>query len=207
MRPKASSASSIPRADVPRGPTTSESLAALHVARVKGLAALELLERVASPESIKKLEQDGLLRQTARGWALTPEGLERHTVGLAQEQASSDQDVIAVAHDRFLAVNASVKGVCAAWQRAEGDQEALWHTAELLTQYLGRVGPSLRQAGSILPRFEVYLHRLSAAAETATEGDARFVTDPAVDSFHNVWFECHEDYLLTLGRDREQEES
>ena len=38
-------------------------------------------------------------------------------------------------------------------------------------------------------------------------GDGRFITDPEVDSIHSIWFECHEDYLTTLGRDRESEGS
>jgi hypothetical protein len=184
-----------------------ESFAALHAARIKGVLAPDLLSRLVSTETITSLEKEGLIRQTPRGCALTAEGLTAHAALLTDEHAAIDLGVIEACYERFLAVNGPVKGVCATWQQSSGDEDELWNTADQLTQYLGRVGPSLRQAGSILPRFEVYLHRLSAAAETATEGDARFVTDPAVDSFHNVWFECHEDYLLTLGRDREQEES
>jgi hypothetical protein len=185
----------------------SESFAALHAARIKGVLAPDLLVRLVSAETIASLEKDGLMRQTARGYALTAQGLTTHAALLADEHAATDLGRIEACYERFLAMNGSVKGVCAAWQQSHDDEDELWHTADQLTQYLGRVGPSLRQAGSILPRFEIYVQRLSAATEKATEGDARFVTDPAVDSFHNVWFECHEDYLLTLGRDREQEES
>jgi hypothetical protein len=185
----------------------SESFAALHAARIKGVLAPDLLGRLVSAETVASLEKDGLMRQTPRGCALTAEGLTTHAALLAGEHATTDLGVIEACYERFLAVNGSVKGVCAAWQQSRGDEDELWNTADQLTQYLSRVSPSLRQAGSILPRFAVYLKRLSAATEKATEGDARFVTDPSVDSFHNVWFECHEDYLLTLGRDREQEES
>ena len=33
------------------------------------------------------------------------------------------------------------------------------------------------------------------------------MVSPAVDSYHTVWFEAHEDFLLTLGRTREQKGS
>ena len=60
--------------------------------------------------------------------------------------------------------------------------------------------------GAFLPGLETY-DRIDAALGAAREGDSRFITDPRVDSVHNIWFECHEDYLLTLGRDREEEGS
>jgi hypothetical protein len=57
-----------------------------------------------------------------------------------------------------------------------------------------------------VPRFGAYARRLEASLDKAAT-DPRFVVSPAVDSFHTVWFECHEDYLLMLGRSREQEGS
>ncbi len=39
------------------------------------------------------------------------------------------------------------------------------------------------------------------------EDDPRYFVSPLVDSYHSVWFECHEDFLLTLGRTRAGEGS
>jgi hypothetical protein len=58
-----------------------------------------------------------------------------------------------------------------------------------------------------VPRFATYTPRLEAALDAAGSGDSRFITDPRVDSMHSVWFECHEDFLVTLGREREDEGS
>ncbi len=51
-----------------------------------------------------------------------------------------------------------------------------------------------------------YSERLEEALEKA-EQDPRYMVSPAVDSYHTVWFEAHEDFLLTLGRSREEEGS
>jgi hypothetical protein len=185
---------------------TSEAFAVLHVARIKGIASEELLGRSASAQAIEQLVDQELIKRTKRGCALTLTGLELHGKLLAEEQAAADLGAIAASYDRFLAVNAQVKGACASWQSSDGDAEALWHATDLLGQHLGRVRPALRKAGGVLPRFEVYLARLTDANQLAMDGDARFITDPTIDSFHNVWFECHEDYLVTLGRSREDEE-
>ncbi len=35
------------------------------------------------------------------------------------------------------------------------------------------------------------------------QGDARAFTAPLAESYHTVWFELHQDFLLTLGLERE----
>ncbi len=52
------------------------------------------------------------------------------------------------------------------------------------------------------PRLAPYPRRIAAAAAAIATGDARFVASPRVDSLHQVWFELHEDVLVTLGRSR-----
>jgi hypothetical protein len=76
-----------------------------------------------------------------------------------------------------------------------------------LSEVVQRVKPALRRAAQTAPRFATYSPRLEAALQTAAAGDDRFITNPRVDSVHNIWFECHEDFLVTLGRDREAEGS
>ncbi len=41
----------------------------------------------------------------------------------------------------------------------------------------------------------------------ASPRQATVITDPRVDSVHNIWFECHEDFLNVLERDCEEEGS
>jgi hypothetical protein len=65
---------------------------------------------------------------------------------------------------------------------------------------------ALARTGELVPRFSRYGRRLGQALERI-EDDPRYFVSPLVDSYHNVWFECHEDFLLTLGRTRAQEGS
>ena len=55
-----------------------------------------------------------------------------------------------------------------------------------------------------LSRFGVYGFRLSSALERVLAGDSAFVTD-SLESYHTVWFQLHEDLLVTLGISRDEE--
>lgn len=54
---------------------------------------------------------------------------------------------------------------------------------------------------AILDRFDGYGERLSEAANRALAGEWEFVSEHP-DSFHTVWFQLHEDLLVTIGRPR-----
>jgi hypothetical protein len=138
---------------------------------------------------------------------LTPAGLARHEELLHETRVVIDLETLAATYERFLAVNGQVKGACAGWQAGAQDEDALFLMVSELGELIERVGPALERAGSVVVRFGGYAPRLEAALGAIEGGDRRFVTDPTVDSVHTVWFECHEDYLTMLGRDRETEGS
>jgi hypothetical protein len=173
----------------------------LHLARIRSLVPAEALG------DISDLLENGLLTVTPRGCMLTPAGFERHEELLARWRNMIDGARLATTYERFLAVNQPVKDLCSRWQVEGKDDEALFMTVEDLSEILDRAGSALRRAAGVVPRFGTYPPRLQAALDAAREGDGRFITDPRVDSIHNVWFECHEDYLLSLGRSREEEGS
>lgn len=187
--------------DVAGAPVPPSMLEALHRARIRGLVPLEAMGNV------DELVQASLLLVTARGVMLTSEGLARHEELLVAWRATIDPDALAAAYERFLAVNQPVKDLCAGWQRGAGDAEALYLTVDALTGMLDRARPALRRAGQVVPRFATYAPRLQAAVAAAAAGDSRFINDPRQDSVHTIWFECHEDFLTTLGRSREEEGS
>ena len=56
-----------------------------------------------------------------------------------------------------------------------------------------------------LPRLGNYNARLSRAAALVEGGDQAYIASPRLDSYHNVWFELHEDLILLAGRTREDE--
>jgi hypothetical protein len=179
----------------------SPAFETLHLLRIRSLVPRE---RLADADA---LVAEGLIVVTPRGCLLTPAGLNRHDELLAPWRDTVDLAAIAKSYNRFLAVNQPVKDLCARWQSASTEEVALFAATEGLAEIVDRVTPALRRAGEAVVRFGTYAPRLRAALEAARQGDSRFVTDPRVDSVHNIWFECHEDYLVTLGRSREQEGS
>jgi predicted ArsR family transcriptional regulator len=146
-------------------------------------------------------------RTTGRrpGWMLTGDGRERSEASLAQARTPEVVERLTTTYESFLDLNQAVKDLCAQWQGTE-DDAARFGILEDLADLLDQVSPSLASAGELVPRFGAYAQRLSASLDQAAD-DPRFVVSPTVDSFHTVWFEGHEDYLLMLGRSREQEGS
>ncbi len=185
----------------PLTPASSSIFETLHRVRICGLVAADVLG------DISELAEASLLLVNDRGCMLTPAGLARHEELLVAWRETVDLDALARAYERFLTVNQPVKELCAGWQSRGDDPEALFVVVDSLSAIVERVGPALRRAGQVVSRFGTYAPRLQAAVDAAAQGDGRFVTDPRVDSVHTIWFECHEDFLTTLGRDREEEGS
>jgi predicted ArsR family transcriptional regulator len=146
-------------------------------------------------------------RATGRrpGWMLTGEGRDRHDASLAEARTPEVVARLEETYPDFLRSNQPVKDLSAKWQGTTDDADR-FEILESLAELCEAVAPSLASAGEVLPRFGAYADRLAASLDKAPE-DPRYVVSPAVDSFHTVWFECHEDYLLMLGRTREQEGS
>ena len=57
------------------------------------------------------------------------------------------------------------------------------------------------QVSAALRRFGRYRPRLADALARAESGELRYVTDDTA-SYHSVWFQLHEDLLVTLGLTR-----
>ncbi len=187
----------------------------LQALRLKGRAtAGELAISMGSSlseveQELRTLAQDHLVveRTTGKrlGWMLTGEGRERYDASLMELRTPAVIDRLSETYAEFLDHNAPVKDLCARWQATSEDADR-FEIIDELTEIQERVGPSLLSAGQVISRFGAYPERLSAALLKASD-DHRFVVSPTVDSFHTVWFECHEDYLLMLDRSREQEGS
>jgi hypothetical protein len=187
--------------------SSTAALAVLHATRIKGVVSREAARGLADDHVTTALAQAGLLKLGDRGVALTSAGLKHHEELLDAYRAETDVVTVAATYERFLALNAPVKSACARWQRSDRGPEALFHVTEQLGGYLRRLGPALARAAQVAPWFHQYRLRLSESWQRAVDGDERYITDPQVDSFHTIWFECHEDYLLTLGRRRDDEET
>ncbi len=187
----------------------------LHALRVKGIATPEAIGEAVGMDAgavlahLRELEAEGVaFERPSRkrpGWVLSEEGRERHAADLAAAHPPETRASLADLYDGFLALNNDVKGLAARWQHAATDDDRfdLLGRLEDVHELADR---ALAQTGEVVPRFAGYGRRLGGALEKI-EDDPRYFVSPRVDSYHNVWFECHEDFLLTLGRTRAEEGS
>lgn len=189
--------------------------AVLQALRLKGRATTQELatslarDPAEVQEELQQLADENLVveRTTGRrpGWMLTGAGRERYDSSLAELRDAATIERLAETYPTFLRHNVAVKDLAARWQNTADDAHR-FEIMEELHEIAENIAPSLGSAGEVVPRFGAYATRLADALRQA-EDDPRFVVSPTVDSFHTVWFECHEDYLLMLDRSREQEGS
>lgn len=205
------------------GPHRSDpELVALHTLRCGGATSMARLAAAVGPvvtvdleEVVLGLAAQGLVAHASEpfdGWRLTDEGrrtcTERVTAEL--EQAGARPHVRSAYRD-FLALNPRTLEICSDWQVRSRDPLVLndhtdrTYDAQVLRR-LATVDASVQRVcvhlSARLHRFSHYGPRLGAALHRAMQGDARQVAD-ALDSYHTVWFQLHEDLLVTLGRERQ----
>ena len=144
------------------------------------------------------------------GWSLTPEGRADHAARLRQDrEAAGAADAVRAAYERFLAVNAAFLVLCTRWQvlpdgTPNGHADGAYDEAVIdeLGQIDEAMQPVCADLAAALERCESYGPRLAAALTRVRAGDRQWFTSPAIDSYHTVWFELHEDLLQTLGLER-----
>lgn len=184
----------------------------LQVLRIKGVAGEATVAEslCAAPDVVaarlRELTEATLVKEAhgpVAGWMLTPGGLDVHAERARALRAAAGGDV-ELGYETFLELNAAVKEVTSEWQERGGDPEDVLETLDELHE---QAAEGLAIAAREVPRFGVYADRLAYALQRARAGDERFIDDPLLPSFHTVWFECHEDFLLTLGRTRSEERS
>jgi hypothetical protein len=186
----------------------------LHAVRLRGIATPQAvvdmtgLELVAVESRLSELAAEDLVLERPSkkrpGWVLTETGRGAHASMLAAAHTPDQIAVLQEHYDGFLAVNGDVKGLSARWQSA-GDDER-FELIDRLEDLHEKARPVFASAGGAVERFGRYGARLGIALEKLDD-DPRYFVSPQVDSYHTVWFECHEDFLLTLGRTRRGEGS
>jgi len=140
----------------------------------------------------------GLVRGDDDGFTLTATG--RAELGALLARERRDRGALEARYDDFVATDGRLKAQIAAWQLA-----VVAAAAAALGELRAVAGEAVAVAerlAAVLPRLAPYARRLAAAADALARGDTRFVASPRVDSLHQVWFELHEDLLVTLGRER-----
>ena len=196
----------------------------LHTLRCIGVAGEERAAEASGLEvgetriHLRSLSDRGLVTLDLGpfgGWGVT-EGGRTTDEELARSELDSIDSRIHVlrSYESFLGLNPGLLGTCGEWQmRRFGSTPMLNdHTdpdydAKVLSRLI-RIDASAQRIcadlASRLMRFGLYGTRLTIALERALGGNIAYVTD-RLDSYHSVWFQLHEDLLVTLGISREEE--
>jgi hypothetical protein len=186
--------------------------------RVQGLASSERVAiATGAPDAAAALEdlveRELCVERGGRGYSLTPKGADTLERLLADEGLRGDAS-LTDCYERFLGLNKRVLRVSSDWQlRRDGgvevpndhsdpsyDDEVIGRLAELHD----RARLCLETVAACGPRFAPYLARLDSCVERLRAGDHKAFTAPLAESYHTVWFELHQDLLLTLGLEREE---
>jgi hypothetical protein len=194
---------------------TSTDLLVLHTLRCIGFsgparvaAATGLSESDAESELID-LAVAGLVTHTSGefgGWGLTEAGRTADAARIAEElDETGSRPAVTKAYDEFLELNQDLLYLCTAWQMRSVDgvvapndhTDAAYdgRVLERFDEFHLRAEPVLTAA---LLRFERYRIRLSGALSRAHAGALDYLADN-LESYHSIWFQLHEDLLVTLG--------
>jgi hypothetical protein len=192
----------------------------LHALRIKGFATSEVLGEIAAvdvPEVESYLgdlrDLDLAVYREARAlWQLTPKGREAHTSELAAD-ATAVRPVLEAHYPSFLSLNESFKALCGDWQLRDGapndhsDEVYDKSVIERLLDIDAQTQPVVTEIGQEVSRVAPYGPRLTATAQKVADGDHHLFTGVMCGSYHDVWMELHEDFILTLRIDRAREGS
>jgi len=182
----------------------------LNAVRVAGLAderriaAATGLDHATISSVLEAAAAEDLIKQrTGRigGWTITPAGRDEHRRLIREElDALGARVAVETAYERFLPLNQPFKELCTEWQM-EGQPRAC---IPRLIDFHADAEPVAVTLGDALARCSRYAPRFCAAVARVRAGDLDAFTKPFVSSYHDVWMELHQDFLLTLDRQRSE---
>ena len=205
-------------------PHSSETVRrVLHALRTKGMAEVDSVAQASdlllgqAAAVLDELGERGWVRYRdggrAKGWMLLGEGRAEGERLVAAEIEESGMRLLVQEHyESFRVLDPEVKEACTDFQVRE-DQALNDHTDPdydaavigRLAEINRRVQPIIARLAEALDRFGHYGGRLDNALNRVLGGDINWFTKPSLDSYHEVWFELHEDLLVSLGIDRAAE--
>jgi len=199
-------------------------LLVLHALRLKGFAepadvsdATNLAENEAGEKLNAFRDRELVKRRDGRvsGFLLLPAGKELHAALLEVDLEVADcLSHIESCYAAFLAYNETFKELCGDWQlrTVGGVQVANDHTdaaydadiAGRLAALQPAVAEVVDELAAAMARFTPYARRLDHAASRFVGGEHAALAQPLARSYHDVWMELHEDFLVTLDRNRSE---
>lgn len=180
----------------------------LQYLRVRGVAERPDVEvAVGEPDFLARALAAGTVVATTAGdkefLRLDESGEARRLALLAEVRAAVDFARLEAAYDdRFLPLNVEFKDLCTRWQ-VTADQFGL---LEEMIEIHARIGELLSDFEAAFPHYRRYRVGFAEAIEKVESGDVDALTGAIGPTYHNLWFELHEDLLRMLGRSRADEE-
>lgn len=169
-----------------------------------GLGDQELAAGVAD-----LLDEALILERTGRisGFAPTPAGRRAHASAIEHDPLRARRGELADWYSRFELINAEFKELCTAWQLIDGERINDHADAAYDAAIVARLADLHARTGGLIcevadERLGRYLARLTDAEQAIVSGDARRLTAPLCESYHDVWMELHHDLITSFGRAR-----
>ncbi|MCP3988961.1 MAG: transcriptional regulator [Actinomycetia bacterium] len=208
--------------------TRSEyELLAMHGLRLRGLAeAVVVADLIDEPSllihvALRSLAERGLVVYRVghrSGWTLTPAGMEEHKRLLAAElDRTGKREPFTHCYQVFVPLNVRFLQLCTRWQvrsldgakvlNDHGDQVYDQVVIDDLAAIDSEIQPLVSKLADLLDRYVIHGDRLANALARVLADDYDWLASPLIDSYHTVWFELHQDLLVTLGIDRASEPS
>jgi hypothetical protein len=186
----------------------------LHILRIRGRATPEsLAAALDSPlepirTALLDLDALNLAEDTGKprlGWRITANGTvvaDKRMTGISPEARALVSD----RYETFRTLNDELKQLCADWQ-ARTETQGPADFVDQLSTIDQRIQKILVEIVPAAPHFADYSARFARALSHFASGSDSHLTGVLVDSYHNIWFECHECFFITLGRSRQAEEA
>lgn len=186
----------------------------LHILRIRGRATPESLATALDTplDPVRTTLQDLGARDLAEdtgkprlGWKITANG--KLTADKRMTEISPDaRALVSNRYETFRTLNEELKQLCADWQARTDAQGPEDFVAPLSTidQHIQTI---LAEIVPAVPHFAEYSARFTRALNKFTSDSDNYLTGVLVDSYHNIWFECHECFFITLNHSRQAEEA
>ncbi len=198
--------------------TPETTIRALHIkgfATADALAPVLLCATDVLQPVLDALLEEGLVKTMGEMYQLTPEGKDRGNQLQDADRETWTVEEATRALDAFLPLDSEMKQIVTAWQMREVDGQQVLNDHEdedydrgvlrRLAELHSEARSWLEPLSEGLARLATYSRRLDRAADRVSQGEHSYIASPRIDSYHNVWFELHEDLIHLAGRTREEE--
>lgn len=159
-----------------------------------GIVAVTGAGRAAVDTALARLADAGQVALSSGTATATAAG-RSHVADDVAAVVAEHRDAFARLLARFHHPDQALKHLITEQQLAAGS--ASDPVAALREQIHPEVLALVAAAAELVPRLARYAERLDTALTRLATGDVRYLAHPAVDSYHTIWFDLHDD-LLTL---------